>query len=151
MIIKAPYMCRKKCETASLTCLNSVLTKIWCIRCIRGPLSTVICSECWSRNCCIFCLKADAEPVWKSVLREKKKSPKSVKMSPHRSGWWQAAFWKWAALVYTQNISSTWESGDGAHICARGVERRTQRVCLNPCHKSMSAWRTRRHCEAYPL
>lgn len=129
------------------------ISRLWCF---RGPLSTVICSErciCAAGNAASFVWKTDAEPGWKSVPPERKQQqinpPKRVKIIPHRSDWWQAAFWKWAALAYVQNISSTWERGDGAHICAGGVERRTQRMCLNPRHKSMSVWQTRQLSQAY--
>lgn len=52
------------------------------------------------------------------------------KMITHRRTWWQAAFWKWAPLVYLLNISSTWESGDGEHICVWHAEWRTQWTCV---------------------
>lgn len=33
-------------------------------------------------------------------------------------------------------------SGDGPHICVRAAERRTQWMCLDPCHKSLSVQQT---------
>lgn len=35
-----------------------------------------------SRKCSTFCLKADAEPGWKSVLTEKKQKTKQNKKTP---------------------------------------------------------------------
>lgn len=108
--------------------------------CVQGPLSTVICGErcvCAAGNRASFVWNADAEPGWKSVptggkQQQQKKNPQRVKIIPHRSGWWQAAFWKRAALAYVQNISSTWERGDGgAYLCRRCGTENTVHVFLS--------------------
>lgn len=54
-------------------------------------------------------------------------------------------------LSCTRRIFRAPGKAETAHICARGVGRRTQCMCLNPCHKLMSARQTWRHSEAYSL
>lgn len=132
-------MCRKKCKTVASR-INRFKLRVnedpafsSCFPPLYMMLLIHSGGNLCSRKCSLFCLKADAEPGWKSVLTERKQkttTKTTLKLWKwlHRSGGWQAAFWKWAAFVYTQNISSTWESGDGAYLCARCGRENTVHV-----------------------
>lgn len=132
---------------------------IWCIRCFWGPLSTGIC-VCEAGNA--------VRVVWQQrqnltgnpfLQKERKKNKKTAKKKTPKTE--NDSSQKWlmtggflemsCSRVYAEYFRHLGKRRRGVHICARGVERRTQCMCLNPCHKSMSAWQTRRHSEAYSL
>lgn len=158
-------MCRKKCKTVASR-INRFTLRVnedpafsSCFPLLyRMYMMLLIHSggNLCSRKCSLFCLKADAEPGWKSVLTERKQ--KTTKKNPLK-------LWKWLCteaaddrrlsgnelLSCTRRIFRAPGKAETAHICARCVEGRTQCMCLNRCHKSMSAWQTWRHSEAYLL
>lgn len=102
--------------------------------------------------CCIGCIwcfwytveeigaAGNAAPfVWKQTqnlagnlcLQKKSKKQKNTLklwLRTELADGWQAAFWKWTARVYTQDISSTWESGDGTYLCTRCGRENTVHV-----------------------
>lgn len=93
--------------------------------------------------------KADAEPGWKFVFTERKQKEyknqknkpthKTVKNDSAQKRLMTGGFSGNELLSCTRRIFRAPGKMETAHICARGVERRTQCMCLNPCHKSMSA------------
>lgn len=130
-------MCRKKCKTVAskINVFKLRVNEDPAFSSCFSPLYRIYCDALkhsggkWcSRKYSIFCLKADTKPGWKSVFTERKQNKQTknelVKLWKwHKSGWWQAVFWKWAVLMYARNISSTWENGDGAYLCrGRGTE-----------------------------
>lgn len=86
--------------------------------------------QIWLKICSL-----DISRFFFPLLNSVKGKVKSINLS---SAWWIFFFQKWVPLMYMLNISSTWESWDGAHIWVWDLEWRTLWMCSNPCHKSMS-------------